>query len=128
MTNKAIRANRFMVISFVAIVISLSTSDEIYASIRPEESMQTRISIKDTHWYFNGRITYPASQAEGLLMNVRMVNAVFEDRKRPDFDADKNADEFIYIIPDYVAHGIRAVIVFVYGDSNLLLDRSPAFW
>jgi CubicO group peptidase (beta-lactamase class C family) len=48
-------------------------------------------------------------------MNVRMVNAVFEDRKRPEFDADKNTDEFIAAIPDYVAQGVRAFTVNLQG-------------
>jgi hypothetical protein len=45
----------------------------------------TRVSIRDARWHLNDRVTYPGTQAEGLLMNVRMVNSVFEDRYRPDF-------------------------------------------
>jgi len=48
-------------------------------------------------------------------MNVRMVNAVFEDRKRPDFDADGNTDEFITAIPDYATCGVRAFTVNLQG-------------
>ncbi|UCE49362.1 MAG: serine hydrolase [Phycisphaerales bacterium] len=48
-------------------------------------------------------------------MNVRMVNAVFEDRKRPEFDADKNTDEFIATILDYIAEGVRAFTVNLQG-------------
>ena len=115
MAQRTIRTDRFIVISLVAIVIGLLSSAEAHASARPEGSRRTRISIKDTHWYLNGRLTYPASQAEGLLMNVRMVNAVFEDRKRPEFDADKNTDEFIAAIPDYIPHGVRAFTVNLQG-------------
>src|SRR5688572_529517 len=63
----------------------------------------TRIGIKDGRWHLNGRVTYPGTKAEGLLMNVRMVNATFEDRGRPDFDADANTAEFLAQIPAYVA-------------------------
>ena len=48
-------------------------------------------------------------------MNVRMVNAVFEDRNRPDFDPEANTDEFIAQIPDYVAHGVRAFTLCLQG-------------
>src|SRR4051794_534790 len=60
----------------------------------------TKVSIVNGRWHLNGAVTYPGAQAEGLLMNVRMVNAVFEDRNRPDFDAHANSDEFIHLIPD----------------------------
>jgi hypothetical protein len=72
----------------------------------------TRVSIIDGKWHLNGAVTYPGSQAEGLLMNVRMVNAVFEDANdatRPrGFDAEANADAFIAKIPDDVSQGVRA--------------------
>ena len=53
---------------------------------------RTRVSIAGGHWQINGEVTYPGAQAEGLLLNVRMVNAVFEDRNRTDFDPDVNPD------------------------------------
>jgi hypothetical protein len=39
----------------------------------------------------NGAIPFRGKPAEGLLMNVRMINAVFEDTNRPDFDPAANA-------------------------------------
>ncbi len=42
---------------------------------RRGEGPRTRISIAGRQWRLNGRVTYPGSQAEGLLMNVRMMNA-----------------------------------------------------
>jgi CubicO group peptidase (beta-lactamase class C family) len=76
---------------------------------------KTKVTIKDGKWHLNGRITYPGSRAEGLLMNVRMVNAVFEDAQRPDFDPGANTDEFLTQIPDYVASGIRAFTLNLQG-------------
>jgi len=78
-------------------------------------SENTRISIADGRWCLNGRLTYPGTQAEGLLMNVRMVNAVFEDTHRPGFDAKENTSEFTAKIPEYVAHGIRAFTINLQG-------------
>jgi hypothetical protein len=76
---------------------------------------RTQVSITDGHWHLNGRITYPGTQAEGLLMNVRMVNAVFEDKARSGFDADENTSEFINKIPVYVAHGVLAFTLSLQG-------------
>ena len=44
-----------------------------------------------------------------------MVNATFEDRKRPDFDGVANTEEFVQRIPDYVAHGARAFTLNLQG-------------
>lgn len=115
MAHRRISAGRFTVISLVTIVIGLLSSAETLALSGPEGSMRTCVSIKDTRWYLDGRLTYPAAQAEGLLMNVRMVNVVFEDRKRSDFDAEKNTDGFIAAIPEYAAQGVRAFTVNLQG-------------
>ena len=48
-------------------------------------------------------------------MNVRMVNATFEDRHRADFDAQANADRFRTRIPDYADHGVRAFTLCLQG-------------
>jgi CubicO group peptidase (beta-lactamase class C family) len=67
----------------------------------------TTVVIRDGHWHINGTVTYPGAPAEGLLLNVRMVNATFEDRHRTDFDADANTEAFLKYLPDYAAHGVR---------------------
>jgi CubicO group peptidase (beta-lactamase class C family) len=76
------------------------------------------MSIREGRWFLNDEVTYRGTKAEGLLMNVRMVNAVFEDRRRPDFDPEANTDEFMAQIPDYVAHGVRAFTVCLQGGST----------
>lgn len=76
---------------------------------------RTRVSIAGRKWRLNGRVTYPGTKAEGLMMNVRMVNAVFEDGKRPRFDPETNTDEFIRKIPDYAEHGVRAFTICLQG-------------
>src|SRR5215831_16902845 len=52
-------------------------------------------------------------------MNVRMVNAVFEDandKTRPKgFDPEANTEAFIKKIPDYVAGGVRAFTLNLQG-------------
>lgn len=98
---------RYIVASFAVGVLLLAA-----ASAGAEK---TRISIADGQWRLNGGVTYPGTPAEGLLMNVRMVNAVFEDKNRPSFDAEGNTSEFIARIPEYVAHGIRAFTINLQG-------------
>lgn len=80
-------------------------------------SSHAHVSIRDARWLINDEATCPGTKAEGLLMNVRMVNAVFEDRGRSDFDPNANTDELIASIPDYVAHGIRAFTICLQGGS-----------
>lgn len=81
----------------------------------------TDVAIRGEHWFIDDRITNEGSPAEGLLMNVRMVNAVFED-DRPSveqlpsgFDPDENTARFIQRIPEYVAHGINAFTISLQG-------------
>lgn len=75
----------------------------------------TRVGIDGMRWTLNGEVTYPGARAEGLLMNVRMVNATFEDRNRTDFDPDANTDAFISAIPSYHEHGVRAFTLCLQG-------------
>jgi hypothetical protein len=76
---------------------------------------ETTVAIEGTRWLINGELTNPGSAAEGLLMNVRMVNATFEDSGRPDFDAEANTNEFVARIPDYAAHGVNAFTLCLQG-------------
>lgn len=48
-------------------------------------------------------------------MNVRMVNATFEDRQRPTLDPNRKVDEFISKIEDYAAHGVNAFTLNLQG-------------
>ncbi|MCU0962965.1 MAG: beta-lactamase family protein [Pirellulaceae bacterium] len=81
----------------------------------------TTVSIAEGKWHINGRVTYPGAPAEGLLMNVRMVNAVFEDANPAtcphEFDPAVNTQLFIEQIPAYVNHGVRAFTIGLQGGS-----------
>jgi len=79
------------------------------------EFPHTRVALRDGRWFINDRVTNPGSDAEGLLMNVRMVNAVFEDRRKPEFDPEANASRFIARIPDYASHGVNAFTICLQG-------------
>lgn len=96
------------------IVASIAVGVLLAASVSAG-AQRTQISIADGQWRLNGRVMYPGMPAEGLLMNVRMVNAVFEDERRPEFDAEENTSELAARIPEYVAHGIRAFTINLQG-------------
>jgi len=98
-------------IAFLALLLMLAS-----AAAAPVSNAATRIAIHDGRWTVNRRPTNPGSPAtEGLLMNVRMVNATFEDRRKPDFDAEANTDRFIARIPDYRAQGVNAFTLCLQG-------------
>ncbi|MBP8257582.1 MAG: hypothetical protein KAX37_09670 [Opitutaceae bacterium] len=77
----------------------------------------TEVSLSGTRWLINGKATNPGSAAEGLLMNVRMVNATFEDLKKPDFDPDANTRVFLAHLPEYAASGVNAFTFCLQGGN-----------
>jgi CubicO group peptidase (beta-lactamase class C family) len=105
--------------------------NQVTRLMRDAVEHRTRVAIAKEQWLINGEVTYRRAQAEGLLMNVRMVNAVFEDAKRSDFDPAANTNRFIEKIPDYVAHGVQAFTLNLQGGMpgyegavNSAFDRS----
>src|SRR5215468_10814036 len=95
------------------------TSPVALSAESTEKVLVTKVSIVDGKWRLNGELTYRGAKAEGLLMNVRMVNATFEDandKTRPKgFDSEANTDAFIKHIPDYTASGVRAFTLCLQG-------------
>jgi hypothetical protein len=106
-----------LLLSFCAVCHSLAAAAQARAAPQPTPPTlaSTHISIADGRWHINGIPTYRGAQAEGLLLNVRMVNATFEDDQRPAFDAEANTESFVRQIPDYVAHGVRAFTLNLQG-------------
>ena len=101
--------------ALISIVGGLTFVERAVRADAGQFSPRTRISVQDGRWSINGDLACAGSRAEGLLMNVRMVNAIFEDVNRPKFDADANTDEFISRIEDYAAHGVRAFTICLQG-------------
>jgi hypothetical protein len=93
----------------------------------------TTISIASDKFYIDGMPTYADRvyrgwPVEGLLLNTRMVQAIFDDANNetvsrwayPDtgrWDAERNVNEFITALPAYRAHGVLAVTVNFQGGS-----------
>jgi hypothetical protein len=82
---------------------------------------RTQVEIRGSRFYLNGSPTYSGRTfegrpIEGLLMNSRMVQGIFDDLNPasvsnfhyPDtgkWDAERNVREFIAAMPDWKAHG-----------------------
>ncbi|MCA9171226.1 MAG: hypothetical protein KDB23_26315, partial [Planctomycetales bacterium] len=97
----------------VSAVLLLSTC--VHADDEVGRLGRTHVSIQDGHWHINGHVTNPGAAAEGLLLNTRMVNAVFEDMSNADFDANTNTDELIATLPAYSRSGLNAITLGLQG-------------
>ena len=91
----------------------------------------TTVSIEGEQFLINGRPTYQGVQfrgrsIEGLLTNVRSVQATFDDenpRTRTlwrypdgcDYDADRQTNEFCAALPSWREHGVLAFTVNLQG-------------
>ncbi len=101
----------------------------------------TSVTIQDDAWLINGAPTYRGREyqghkIEGLLLNSRMANALFNDTnkltqvlwKYPDTDAwdpDRNTSEFISTLPEYRSRGLLAVTVNLQGASPPGVGPAP---
>jgi hypothetical protein len=93
--------------------------------------MPTEVTMDGARFLINGRPTYEGVQyrgrpVEGLLLNSRMIQAIFDDQcpetrrlwRYPDtgeWDPDRNTEEFCAHLPEYRAHGLLAVTVGLQG-------------
>jgi len=94
---------------------------------------QTEISIDGDTFLINGELTYKGrywngKRIEGLLLNSRMVQGVFDDLNTETrhqwaytdtgvWDADRNTNEFIDAMPSWLAHGVLAFTINLQGGS-----------
>ena len=94
---------------------------------------RTTVAIEGDRFLINGRPTYEGRtwrgmRIEGLLMNARMVQGIFDDlnpdtRGRwayPDtrrWDAERNTREFIAAMPEWRRHGLLGFTINLQGGS-----------
>jgi hypothetical protein len=102
----------------------------------------TEVSIQGEAFHINGVPTYQertfnGHKIEGLLMNTRMVQGIFEDRNPetvgrwayPDtgrFDPDRNTREFIAAMPSWAQHGVICFTICLQGGSPGNANFGPA--
>ena len=99
-------------IGLLALVLGAGT---VTVSAEEPFTPRTHVSLRGARWCINGELTNRGTRAEGLLMNVRMVNSVFEDRRKPDLLPDAITDRFLARAPDYAAHGVNAFTLCLQG-------------
>jgi hypothetical protein len=94
---------------------------------------ETAVSIHGDAFHINGQPTYPGrsyqgKKIEGLLMNSRMVQGIFDDRNSetrsrwayPDtgsWDSERNTREFLAAMPEWRRHGLLAFTLNLQGGS-----------
>src|SRR6266566_1495916 len=99
----------------------------------PPAPRKTAVSIVGDEFHINGRPTYPGRvwggrKIQGLLLNSRMVQGIFDDRNPetvknwayPDtgeWDAERNTREFVAAMPEWRRHGLLAFTINLQGGS-----------
>lgn len=93
---------------------------------------KTTVDIEGDRFWIDGRPTYPGRafrghRIEGLLLNARMVQGVFDDLNPetrsmfdyPDgpFDAERNTSEFVAAMPSWRSAGLLAFTLNLQGGS-----------
>lgn len=106
----------------------------------------THIDIQKEKFVINGRPTYseiPHSNkaAQGLLMNARFIQGIFDDKAgrekyarfgSPEYDPERNTDDLISALPEWYDHGLRAFTVGLQGGGPVFtvedwtqIDNTP---
>lgn len=116
-------------------LIALAVLDASLMSQAPQAPAirATTVSIVGESFHINGQPTYAGREwrgrkVEGLLMNSRMVQGIFDDRNPetinrwayPDtgqWDAERNTREFIEAMPEWRKHGLLAFTINFQGGS-----------
>lgn len=105
----------------------------LFIAFVPRSNGQTEVQIIGEKFFINGQPTYKGHEwkghtIEGLLMNARLVQGVFDDLnpetvdrwKYPDtgkWDADRNTDEFVANMSQWKAHGMLSFTINLQGGS-----------
>src|SRR5687768_16017352 len=97
------------------------------------QTRKTELTIKGDAFLINGRPTYAGRtfngrRVEGLLMNIRVVQGIFDDLNPetaarwvyPDtkrWDPDRNTTEFVAAMAEWKRHGVLAFTINLQGGS-----------
>jgi hypothetical protein len=121
---------------FMFLIIFMAACGETQVNQEKLKERKTKVSIVDDQFYINGVPTYQGRtwtttkgdsfQVEGLLMNSRMVQGIFDDLNPqtvgqwayPDtkkWDADRNTREFIEAMPAWLEHGMLSFTINLQG-------------
>jgi hypothetical protein len=121
-----------MRLRFTASVIAVVAISGFVAAADPP-ARKTEVSIVGDAFHINGRPTYESRtwngyKIEGLLLNSRMVQGIFDDLNPetakswayPDtgrWDAERNNREFVAAMPEWRQHGLLGFTIDLQGGS-----------
>ena len=104
----------------------------LFSCSEPEKAT---VTIKGQDFYINDQITYKGqtwqgNRVEGLLMNARLVQGIFDDEnpetasrwKYPDndqWDPHRNTEEFVGAMLSWKAHGLLSFTINMQGGSPM---------
>jgi hypothetical protein len=119
----------FAIVALISILPALSSC----GFVSPESVRRTEVSIQGDQFLINGKPTYEGRnwnghRIEGLLMNSRMVQGIFDDlnpetRHRwnyPDtnrWDPERNTREFVAAMPGWKSQGLLSFTINLQGGS-----------
>lgn len=111
-----------------------------YSSGNVQSERKTVVEIKGDKFFINGKPTYEnrtwkGNQVEGLLMNSRMVQGIFDDLnpetvsnwEYPDtgkWDSERNTDEFIANMEEWKRNGLLSFTINLQGGSPFGYSQS----
>jgi hypothetical protein len=104
-----------------SVSIAALTSVMVNCAVAGQFVPKTIVSIEGRNFLINGELTYEGCKPEsrGRLMNIRMVNSVFDDENpatRPTgFGPEANTDSFIESMDEYKSKGILAFTINLQG-------------
>jgi Cellulase (glycosyl hydrolase family 5) len=118
-------AARVLLVFSVGLVVAVGAGAAVEEGTAPAVTV---VSIEGTEFQINGKPTYPGTAAQGLLLNARTVQAVFDDENPATvqrwaysdtgvWDPDRNTNEFIAALPTLANAGLTAVTVGMQGGS-----------
>jgi hypothetical protein len=114
---------------FTALVAALLLGSSLASFSRSgKPGQRSGVSIRGDRFLVNGKEVYRNQSIHGLLLNSRMVQAVWDDQNPatasnfayPDtrrWSAKRNTDEFIRALPAYAGWGLRCVTVGFQGGN-----------
>jgi hypothetical protein len=113
----------------------LSSALPVLAGDPAPMTLPTTVSIAGDEFHINGKPTYAGRtwnghKIQGLLLNSRMVQGIFDDRNTntvsrwayPDtgkWDAERNTREFLAAMPEWRRHGLLAFTINLQGGAPI---------
>lgn len=125
--------NGLAVFGWLAVAVACGMAMGAGAGTEAAGTPKTVVSIEGEAFYINGKPTYAGRRwrghkIEGLLLNARLVQGVFDDQNPetagrwayPDtgtWDAERNTREFLAAMPTWRRHGLLAFTINFQGGS-----------